>query len=78
MELALLGLIGAALGVIIIVGSIAGFFGMFSSGDKAQKLFQLKQETERLSKEMARLSAQMELLKAEMDAPQQAAPAAAL
>lgn len=78
MELALLGLIGVALGVIIIVGSIAGFFGMFSSGDKAQKLFQLKQETERLSKEMARLSAQMELLKAEMDAPQQAAPAAAL
>ena len=55
MELALLGLIGVALGVIILVGSIAGFFGMFSSSDKAKKLYQLEQETEKLRKEMVRI-----------------------
>ena len=64
MELALLGLIGVALGVIILVGSIAGFFGMFSSSDKAKKLYQLEQETEKLRKEMARISAQIDALKA--------------
>lgn len=64
MEWALLGLIGVGLGVIILVGSIAGFFGMFSSGDKSRKLYQLEQETEKLRKEIARISAQIDVLKA--------------
>ena len=77
MELALLGLIGVALGVIILVGSIAGFFGMFSSSDKAKKLYQLEQETEKLRKEMVRINAQIDALKAS-SAPAAPMPAATL
>jgi len=77
MELALLGLIGVALGVIMLVGSIAGFFGMFSSSDKAKKLYQLEQETEKLRKEMVRINAQIDALKAS-SAPAAPMPAATL
>ncbi|HOY69602.1 MAG TPA: DUF2339 domain-containing protein [Methylotenera sp.] len=65
MEWALLGLIGVVLGVMMLVGSIAGFFTMFSSGEKSRKLYQLEQQIEKLRKEMARISAQLDTLKAD-------------
>lgn len=71
MELVVLGFIGMALGAIILVGAIAGFFGIFSSGDRAKKLYKLEQETEKLRKEMASISAQIDALKANT---RQAAP----
>lgn len=74
MEWALFGLIGAALGVIMLVGSIAGFFGLFSSSGKARKLYQLEQETEKLHKEMIRISAEIDAIKAN---PSQTVPAPA-
>ncbi len=77
MEWVLLSLIGVVLGIIIFVGAIAGFFGLFSSNDKEKKLFQLKQETERLSKDIVQINAQMELLKSQLNSLPEAKPLAA-
>lgn len=62
-----LALIGGLLGLMMLVGSVAGFFGMFSSSDKARKLFKLEQESQRLHAEIASINSKVELLQRQLN-----------
>ena len=64
----LLALIGGLLGLVMFVGSIAGFFGMFSSSEKARKLYLLEQEADKLRNEVTRINTKVDVLQKQLDA----------
>ena len=64
------------LGLVVTIGGIVGFFSLFTSNNKNEKLQEIERETSRLSLEITRLSTRLDILKKSLEnSPQQAVSA---
>jgi uncharacterized membrane protein len=62
-------------GLVVVIGGIVGFFSLFTSNNKDEKIREIERETSRLGLEITRLSTRLDVLKKSMDnQPQQVPP----